>query len=61
MTTEALFDLYFPDLFAKQQSQQLCYIYIGGRIGIPCSFTNYPSGYIKKVSMGSTCPMTCLA
>lgn len=64
LTSNALFDVYFPDLFATQQTGAngtTAFVMIGQPLGMQCSFTLYPSGYIQKATLSRPCPNQCSA
>ena len=44
-----------------QRTNDLCATSLGGRITMPCSYVNYNSGYVNKVSLMNPCSQGCSA
>ena len=59
MTSDAIFDVYFPDGFVKYRNDNNCYVVLGTQVKLDCVFSSYASGYVYKVSIQKACPNNC--
>jgi len=55
----ANFDIYFPDGMFTDSGKTMCFLLTYNSIGFYCTFTNFASGYLEKVTLFNPCPFTC--
>jgi len=61
MTTEAVYDIYFPGNLAFERTNDACSTVIGGRSFFTCTYEkSNAGGYISKVTLNKPCPFGCL-